>query len=317
MYDHAIETTGLTKSYGDHQVLRGIDLAVEAGTVYGLLGANGAGKTTLVRILATLLPFDGGSARIAGRDVVADAGAVRGTVGLTGQYASVDELLTGEENLLLLGRLLHLDRASVRRRAAELLEQFDLVDASSRNVATYSGGMRRRLDLAASLIAHPPIVFLDEPTTGLDPRSRRATWDAVREMADGGVTVLLTTQYLEEADELADRIGVLHGGRLVLEGTARELKRQVGHERLTLTFPEPADARRASDLLALDGTQLDAAAGTLNAAVDGAAEVRAVLNRLAEAHLDVGDIEVTAPTLDDVFLATTGPTSPAVPEPVR
>ena len=302
----AIEAVGLTKSYGDTQVLQGIDLAVPRGTVWSLLGPNGAGKTTLVRILTTLARPDTGTARVEGRDVIRDAVAVRQTIGLTGQYASVDELLTGEENLLLTGRLMHLDRAASRRRAAELLERFDLAAAARRRVRTYSGGMRRRLDLAASLMATPPVVFLDEPTTGLDPRSRRTLWDVIRGLAAEGTTILLTTQYLEEADQLADRVAVLHDGRIVTEGSARALKQQVGHERLTLTFADGAEATRAAAVLHADAPLVDAAERTLSLPLQDATALRDVLNRLAAADLRVTDVDLSAPTLDDVFFAVTG-----------
>ncbi|PRX98549.1 ATP-binding cassette domain-containing protein [Allonocardiopsis opalescens] len=303
----SIEVRGLTKSYGDHRVLRGIDLTVPRGTVFALLGPNGAGKTTLVRALATLQPFDGGTARVEGRDVRTQPAAVRGLIGLTGQYASVDELLTGEENLVMVGRLLHLGRARARRRAAELLDRFDLTAAARRQTRTYSGGMRRRLDLAASLMASPPVVFLDEPTTGLDPRSRRTMWDVVRAMVADGTTVLLTTQYLEEADRLADRIAVLHGGRVATEGTAAELKAQVGRERVTLTLARPADLPAAARLLRAADPQADPADGTLSLPLHRTDDLRALLNALADARLPVTAVRITAPTLDDVFFAVTAP----------
>ncbi len=233
---YTIETERLTKAYGSTPVLRGLDLRVERGSVFALLGPNGAGKTTTVKLLATLLRPDGGSARVAGFDLVREPERVRGAISLTGQYAAVDELLTGAENLRMMARLRHLRRAAARARAAELLERFDLVEAADRRVATYSGGMRRRLDLAVSLIADPPVLFLDEPTTGLDPRSRRAIWAAVGELAERGTTVLLTTQYLEEADQLADRVAVLDGGAVVAEGTAAELKARYGGATLDDVF---------------------------------------------------------------------------------
>ncbi|HEY8338931.1 MAG TPA: ATP-binding cassette domain-containing protein [Egibacteraceae bacterium] len=315
----AIEAVGLTKSYGDTPVLQGIDLAVPHGTVWALLGPNGAGKTTLVRILTTLTRPDGGTARVEGRDVVRDPLAVRRTIGLTGQQASVDDLLTGEENLLLTGRLLHLDRATSRRRAAELLERFDLVAAARRQVRTYSGGMRRRLDLAASLMAAPPVLVLDEPTTGLDPRSRRTLWDVIRGLVDDGITILLTTQYLEEADQLADRVALLHGGRIVTEGTPRALKRQVGEERLTLTFATAADATRAAAAVQAGAAARGAATvrrsgGAAVGRADGATlslplrdsdHLREVLDRVAAADLRALGVDVSAPTLDDVFLTLT------------
>ena len=233
---YTIEADGLTKSFRGRPVLIGLDLRVKAGTVFALLGPNGAGKTTTVRILSTLLPADGGTARVAGHDVGAEPRRVRGAIGLTGQNAAVDGMLTGEENLLMMARLRHLRRAAARRRVAELLERLDLGDAARRRVATYSGGMRRRLDLAMSQLTTPPVVFLDEPTTGLDPRSRRDVWDAVGELTDAGTTVLLTTQYLEEADRLADRVAVMDGGRIVAEGSADELKAHVGGETLDDVF---------------------------------------------------------------------------------
>jgi ABC-2 type transport system ATP-binding protein len=233
---YTIEANELTKSFRGRPVLTGLDLRVKAGTVFALLGPNGAGKTTTVRILSTLLAADGGTARVAGHDVAAEPRRVRGAIGLTGQNAAVDGMLTGEENLLMMARLRHLRRAAARRRVAELLERLDLGDAARRRVATYSGGMRRRLDLAMSQLTTPPVVFLDEPTTGLDPRSRRDVWDAVGELTDAGTTVLLTTQYLEEADRLADRVAVMDGGRIVAEGSAAELKAHVGGETLDDVF---------------------------------------------------------------------------------
>ena len=233
---YTIEADGLEKSFRGRPVLAGLDLAVEAGSVFALLGPNGAGKTTTVRILATLLKADGGTARVAGHDVAREPRRVRAAIGLTGQYAAVDEMLTGAENLMMMARLRHLHRPAARRRVAELLEQLDLVDAAARRVATYSGGMRRRLDLAMSQVTRPPVVFLDEPSTGLDPRSRRGVWEAVTELTDAGTTVLLTTQYLEEADRLADRIAMIDDGRVVAEGTAGELKASTGGETLDDVF---------------------------------------------------------------------------------
>src|SRR6266516_662221 len=239
-----IETRGLCKSFGNHVVLDGIDLDVAEGTIFALLGPNGAGKTTTVQILSTLIGADGGEVRVAGHDVARDPDSVREAIGVTGQFSAVDNLLTGEENLILMADLRHLDRREGRQRAAELLERFDLVEAAKKTAATYSGGMRRRLDLATSLVGDPRIIFLDEPTTGLDPRSRRTMWQIIRDLVAGGVTILLTTQYLDEADELADRIAVLDHGRLVAEGTAAELKRQVpgGHVRLRFADAAGLDA---------------------------------------------------------------------------
>jgi ABC-2 type transport system ATP-binding protein len=233
---YTIEAEGLTKSYGDHHVLKGLDLRVEAGSVFALLGGNGAGKTTTVRILSTLVAPDGGRARIAGHDLVAEAGRVREAISLTGQHAAVDELLSAEENLMMLARLRHLRRAEARRRTEELLARFGLGDARRRRVGTYSGGMRRRLDIAVGLVTDPPVVFLDEPTTGLDPRSRRGVWETVEQLRDTGATVLLTTQYLEEADRLADRVAVLDGGRIVAEGSAAELKDRYSADSLDDVF---------------------------------------------------------------------------------
>jgi ABC-2 type transport system ATP-binding protein len=303
-HDPAIETIALTRSFGGRQVLREVDLRVEPGTVYGLLGPNGAGKTTLVRILATLLPPHGGSARVVGRDVVAERASVRAAIGLTGQYASIDGLLTGEENLVQLGRLLGLGRRGAAARAADLLERFELTDAARRRVATYSGGMRRRLDLAASLLGQPAVLFLDEPTTGLDPRSRRTLWEITAELARGGTTVLLTTQYLEEADHLADRIGVLHDGRLVVEGTARELKARVGQQLLTVTVPR-ADLDRAAGLLGASESRVEEATSRVGAPLRDVDHLRELLAHLAHAGIPAADVEVAAPTLDDVFLALT------------
>jgi ABC-2 type transport system ATP-binding protein len=303
VYDiRSIAVRGLTKAYGPTTVLRGVDLDVAAGTVLALLGPNGAGKTTLVRILATLIPPDGGTATVAGRDVVGEARAVREAISLTGQYAAVDELLTGTENLVLAGRLRRLGRAGARRRAAELLEQFDLADAGGRLARTYSGGMRRRLDLAMSLVRAPQVLFLDEPTTGLDPRSRQTTWDAVAAIARDGVTVLLTTQYLEEADQLADRVALLHRGTVVAEGTPDELKAQLAGDRVELTLDQP---ERALAVLG-SGAVLDAPRRTITVPTDGsAAVVRDLLNDLAGRGLHVDRVAVHRPTLDDVFLTLT------------
>jgi ABC-2 type transport system ATP-binding protein len=300
----AIETHHLTRSYGTKPVLRGLDLRVEGGSVFGLLGPNGAGKTTLVRVLTTLQSPDGGIAKVLGHDVVTDRRAVRSSIGLTGQYASVDELLTGEENLVQLARLLRFDRASARRRAGELLERFDLTDASAVRVSAYSGGMRRRLDLAASLIARPAVLFLDEPTTGLDPRSRRTLWEVIADLAAEGTTILLTTQYLEEADHLADRIAVLDHGRIVVEGTADELKRQVGQERLTLTMPS-SEIERALDLLPATDAQTETELGRLTLPLRDPDHLRDVLTILASGGVSVTDVRVQAPSLDDVFLTIT------------
>ncbi len=302
----AIAATGLRKAFGDNVVLDGIDLTVPKGTVFALLGPNGAGKTTTVQILSTLIGADAGDVRIAGHDLAGDPDGVRAATGVTGQFSAVDNLLTGEENLRLMSDLRHLGKGPGRRLAAELLERFDLVDAAKKPVSAYSGGMRRRLDLAMTLVGDPRIIFLDEPTAGLDPRSRRTMWQIVRDLVDDGVTILLTTQYLEEADELADRIAVLDGGRLVAEGTPEELKRLVpgGHVRLRF-----ADARGLeSAAQALDG-QGDPAAGlTLQVPSDGSLRaLKSLLDRLDDESIEVEELTVHTPDLDDVFLALTGP----------
>ena len=301
--DAAVQVEDLQKSFGDRVVLDGVDLAISRGTIFGLLGPNGAGKTTLVRILATLLRFDAGRVRVDGYDVVGQAAAVRRTIGLTGQYASVDDLLTGQENLFLLGRLAHLDRGRARRRTAELLTRFDLEQVAGMRVGTYSGGMRRRLDLAASLIAAPPVVFLDEPTTGLDPRSRRNLWGVIRGLASEGTTILLTTQHLEEADALADEIAVLDHGLVVTRGTPGQLKARIGAERFTAHLEVAADLDRAARLLPT--ASLDAQARTVTVHLSGPDELRSALNALSEAGIALTRTQVTAPTLDDVFFTVT------------
>jgi ABC-2 type transport system ATP-binding protein len=301
----AIAATGLRKSFGDQLVLDGIDLEVPEGTIFSLLGPNGAGKTTTVHILSTLIGADGGEARVGGHDVARDPDAVRAAIGVTGQLTAVDNLLTGEENLLLMGKLRHLGRREGRRRAAELLERFDLTAAARKPAATYSGGMRRRLDLAMGLIGDPRIVFLDEPTTGLDPRSRRTMWQIIRDLVAGGATIFLTTQYLEEADELADRIALLDHGRLVAEGTADELKRRIpgGHIRLQFAYPDDlATAARA-----LGEATRDDEALTLQVPSDGDVKsLRALLDRLGDASVEVAGLSIHTPDLDDVFLTLTG-----------
>ena len=304
----AVETAGLRKSYGDVHALRGVDLHVEPGSVFGLLGPNGAGKTTAVRILTTLLLPDEGSARVAGFDVVRDAAKVREQIGLAGQYAAVDENLTGFENLEMVGRLYHLPRGRPHARARELLTSFDLIDAGDRLVRTYSGGMRRRLDLAAALVARPPVLFLDEPTTGLDIRSRIELWDAIEALVSEGTTVLLTTQLLDEADRLANRIAVIDRGLVIAEGTPRELKGQVGGERLDIHL---CDEQRGDEAVAA----LASIASDRPFLEDGSVRVPVVerrgtiadaVRRLDDAGIAIDDISVSSPTLDDVFLTLTG-----------
>ena len=306
----AIVAAGLTKRYGATHALRDLDLAVAEGTILGVLGPNGAGKTTTVRILATLLRPDAGRATVAGFDVVRRPEEVRARIGLTGQYAALDEYLTGRENLEMMGRLYHLQGRQARKRAAELLERFDLADAATRLVKTYSGGMRRRLDLAASLLVAPPILFLDEPTSGLDPRSRLAVWAIARELVAGGTTLLLTTQYLDEADQLANRIAVVDHGQVIAEGTADELKAQVGGERLELTVASTSDLAAATRTLAPFGTgevHADPDRRTLTVPVrEGTRPLAAVVRALDEAGVPVDDLSLRRPTLDDVFLALTG-----------
>jgi ABC-2 type transport system ATP-binding protein len=303
----AIEVQGLRKSYGTKTVLDGIDLTVAAGTVTALLGPNGAGKTTTVHILSTLLRPDGGTVRVAGHDPATDPDAVRAAIGLTGQFSAVDGLLTGEENLLLMARLRHLGARRSKERAAELLEQFDLVEAARKPLATYSGGMKRRLDLAMTLVTSPSVIFLDEPTTGLDPRSRHTMWNIVRGLVADGTTVLLTTQQLEEADALAHRIAVLDGGRIVAEGTPDELKRLVPGGHIRLRFGDAAAFESATRLL--DDSTRDDAGLTLTVPSDGGVgALRTVLDRLDAAHLEVEDLSIHTPDLDDVFFALTGAT---------
>ena len=301
----AISATGLRKSYGDKVVLNGIDLDVPAGTVFSLLGPNGAGKTTTVNILSTLVTPDAGTASVAGHDLATDQDGIRSAIGLTGQFSAVDGLLTGEENLFLMADLNHLPRREGRRRAAELLDRFDLADAAKKVPSTYSGGMRRKLDLAMTLVGDPKVIFLDEPTTGLDPRSRRIMWDIIRDLVRGGVTIFLTTQYLEEADQLADRIAVLDGGRVVAKGTPDELKRRVPGGHLRLRFPDAVSLQRAEVALRVstsDGEEL-----ALRVPTDGTVTaLRGVLDRLDAESVPVDSLTVHTPDLDDVFLSLTG-----------
>jgi ABC-2 type transport system ATP-binding protein len=310
----AIEAEGLVKVYktrkSEVRAIDGVDLVVEEGTVLGLLGPNGAGKTTTVRILATLLKPDAGRATVAGFDVVKQAQELRHHIGLSGQYAAVDENLTARENLWMVGRLYQLPSAEARKRGDELLEQFDLVDARDRVVKTYSGGMRRRLDLAAALIGRPRLLFLDEPTTGLDPRSRLGMWDVIRSLVREGTTLLLTTQYLEEADELADRIAVVDHGKIIARGTADELKAQVGGERIEVVIRDRAQIAAATEILTRHGigtAQLDEHTRRLTVPAEGgAATLVAVVRDLGEAAIEIDDVGIRRPTLDDVFLALTG-----------
>jgi len=307
--NNAIDVRGLRKSYPGKPdpkvVLEGVDLQVPEGSVAALLGPNGAGKTTIVNILSTLVRPDGGTATVAGADVVKDPEAVRAAIGLTGQFSAVDGLLSGEENLLLMARLRHLGAKRSKERVAELLEQFDLTEAARKPLATYSGGMKRRLDLAMTLVSTPSVIFLDEPTTGLDPRSRHTMWDIVRRLVAEGTTVLLTTQYLEEADQLADRIAVLDGGHIVADGTPDELKRLVPGGHIRLRFQD-ADALDAAARV-LDESARDDAGLSLTVPSDGGAGgLRTVLDRLDAAHLEVDDLSIHTPDLDDVFFALTG-----------
>ncbi|HTN79053.1 MAG TPA: ATP-binding cassette domain-containing protein [Acidimicrobiales bacterium] len=300
----AIATTGLRKSFGDMEVLKGIDLTVAEGTVFALLGPNGAGKTTIIQILATLLAPDSGEVRVGGHDAVRHPDGVRRMIGMTGQFAAVDGLLTGAENLRLMSDLCHLGRSAGQRRATRLLEQFDLVEAANKPVSTYSGGMRRRLDLAMTLVGDPRIIFLDEPTTGLDPVSRHTMWEIIRGLVRGGVTIFLTTQYLDEADELADRVAVLDDGKIVAEGTPTELKRRIPGGHILLTFDALAHVQEATQVL--EDAVRDEGALTVQVPSDGGvASLRAVLEQLDDAAIDVKELSIHTPDLDDVFFALT------------
>lgn len=310
---HAIETEGLAKHYGETRALDGLDLQVRSGAVYGVLGPNGAGKTTTIRLLATLLKPTGGKARVLGLDVVEQAREVRQKVSLTGQYASVDEDLTGHENLVLVSRLLGMSWGDARKRATELLDAFGLSDASGKQVRSFSGGMRRRIDIAASLVTRPELLFLDEPTTGLDPRSRNQVWDLVRQIAAEGTTVLLTTQYLEEADKLAERMAVVDHGKVIAEGTSSELKASIGGNSLRVQLADPARRAEAQALLG-DGVLPNTDPTTISVKVTGAAAAAELLSALSKAGIALTDFALGAPSLDDVFFALTGRATEAAAE---
>ncbi|MYX60151.1 ATP-binding cassette domain-containing protein [Streptomyces sp. SID8382] len=308
----AISAVGLRKSYGDKTVLDGIDLRIPAGSVFALLGPNGAGKTTAVKILSTLITADGGQAQVAGHDVATAPDGVRAAIGVTGQFSAVDGLITGEENMLLMADLHHLPKREGRRVTAELLERFDLVDAAGKPAQSYSGGMKRRLDIAMTLVGNPRIIFLDEPTTGLDPRSRHNMWQIIRELVSDGVTVFLTTQYLDEADELADRIAVLNNGRIAAQGTAEELKRLIPGGHVRLRFADPSAYRSAAT--ALREITRDDEALSLQIPSDGSQrELRSILDWLDSAGIEADELTVHTPDLDDVFFALTGSAVPTQP----
>lgn len=305
--EYAISIHNLNKSFKDLHVLQGIELKVKKGTMLALLGPNGAGKTTTIRILSTLLKPDSGEVSVGGFDVVHQSHKVRGVIGLTGQYAAVDEFLNGRENLEMMGRLYHLPRKVIKQRSQELLEQFDLTEAAARPVKTYSGGMRRRLDLALSLIATPPIIFLDEPTTGLDPRSRLLMWDIIKKLMDGGVTILLTTQYLEEADRLADQIAVLDSGKIIAQGTSSELKSRVGMERIEIVVEQGSDFAKAVQAMTTDGIRSNEDERSISVPTGGSVgDIKQVLDKLSAAGIELDAMSVHKPTLDDVFLHFTG-----------
>lgn len=305
--EYVIEAVGLKKAYKSNQVLNGVDIRIKRGSMLALLGPNGAGKTTTVRILSTLLKADAGKVTIEGFDLVDEADKVRGVIGLTGQSAAVDEMLTGRENLVMMGQLYHLTKASAKERAEELLKEFDLVDAANRPLKTYSGGMRRRLDLAVSLIATPPVIFLDEPTTGLDPRSRITMWGIINRLKENGATILLTTQYLDEADQLADQIIVIDGGKVIAEGTAKELKSKIGNDRLEVTFTNKKSYEAALNVLGKIVTEHNDDDLTVTALIkDTNKDVKKVLDILSENNVKISSMAVHKPTLDDVFLSLTG-----------
>jgi len=309
----AISATGVRKSYGEKVVLDGIDLSVTEGTVFSLLGPNGAGKTTMVRILSTLVIADGGDIHVGGHDVATDSQAVRELIGVTGQFSALDDLLTGRENLLLMADLCHLGRVEGRRRVADLIERFELAEVAGKPASTFSGGMRRRLDLAMTLVGTPRVIFLDEPTTGLDPRSRRTVWQMIRDLVGEGVTVFLTTQYLEEADQLADRVAVLDQGRLVAEGTPSELKRRIPGGHIRLQFGDAASLDTAAQTLGAS-TRDDAALSLEVPSDGGVSSLRMVLDRLDDELITVEELSVHTPDLDDVFLALTGQTADRRPD---
>ena len=303
----AIKINNLTKSFGKLKILKGVNLEIKRGTIFALLGPNGAGKTTTVKILSTLLDPDDGEIIVGGFDVGTDADEVRKIIGLTGQYAAIDEYLTGRENLEMMGRLYHLSKSDSKIRAVELLTQFDLLEAGERAAKTYSGGMRRRLDLAVSLVATPPIIFLDEPTTGLDPRSRISMWKIIQGLKDIGITILLTTQYLEEADKLADRIAVIDHGVVIAEGTVDELKNKVGKNRLELNFSKLDDLKKAEQVIVGKNVTLNEAEYSITIVMEtGAKEVKPILDKIELAGIEIESMSLHKPTLDDVFLNLTG-----------